>query len=230
MRKIVLLLSTLLIACSCEWEEKGRIGPDMSTFKEMIDCYIIADEFELTFSYDYSFLRISPAQKRILYGDEEKALTLKYDDTHYNKKRLPGTYWAYATEFTSITVTSDTEFNGIPPGENIGGKIRLVAVSPYRWLKSTSTLYYDWSVIPQDYKTITESLGVFSLFEFCPENHPVNKLLTSLTPEDLLLINPQCLYLLFTEDPQIKTHNLTINIFAGDNVISTTQEVTFSNV
>lgn len=225
-----LLVMTLLLS-GCIRHKPDQYGLTRVS-ASLIDSYVNMSEIELHFNPESSSLILYDIGRQGIWGDEMDKLTEKYDDWHYNKPLFPGTYGAFANEFTAITVTSDAEFNGIESGENIGAKMRIVAVSPYKWLKSKGTLEFDWSNIPSDYgkiinTTTTYPFGGFLEEKLLPENHPVNKPLTSLIPEDLLLLNYNCVYLLFTETPEIKTHNITVTFHEGEKSISATEEITF---
>lgn len=220
--KLPLLLAVFLIQ-SCG--EKTHYDWSLSRSSRLIDAYTRMTELDFNFSPATKSLQLFDPRREFLNGKERDALTEKYDDTFFNKPLMKGTYGAYANEFTGITVTSDTDFNDIRPGDNIGAKIRIVSVSPYKWLMSKGALTYDWTSVPADYKLLLTA-GAAAQF-LRQENHPVNKVLTALTSEDLLLLNDSCVYLIFDETPEIKTHNMTVSILDGENVYSVTKAVIF---
>jgi len=215
--------AVFISACACG--EKTHYDWSLPRSSRLIDAYTRMTELDFYFSPATKSLQLFDPRREFLNGKERDALTEKYDDTFFNKPLMKGTYGAYANEFTGITVTSDTDFNDIRPGDNIGAKIRIVSVSPYKWLMSKGALTYDWTSVPADYKLLLTA-GAAAQF-LRQENHPVNMVLTALTSEDLLLLNDSCVYLIFDETPDIKTHNMTVSILDGENVYSVTKAVIF---
>lgn len=220
------------ILCSlvlCALSSCGKSGVDPVGLNgkstKLIDSYKEMTELSFNFNASTLSLRIFDNGDHWLSGTERDAMTAKYDDTHYDQVLAPGTYASFSNEFSGITVTSDADFNEITPGENLGGIMRIVSVSPYKWLASKGTLTFDWSVIPSDYQIV---LGNDTDDFLRPQNHPVNKSLTALTAEDMLLLNLNCLYLIFSESPAIKTHNLTVVFMEGNKSFSVTKSVTFN--
>ncbi len=191
------------------------MGDDPVYSECMIRSYCDAEAMEISQSIgNPNFIRLSKADPtRFLSSRERDSLTKKYHDYHWQRNvALFQEYTTYSNEFTGITVISNADFNGIPAGQPLDSKVRIVALSPYRWLKSESLLTYDWSEAPSDYDVQNDHGWLYSRYywHLPPEVFPVNKTLTDLVPEDLLLLFEQSLYLLFTETPEIKEHNLRI--------------------
>lgn len=146
-------------------------------------------------------------------------------------------YETLTNEFDSIMVTSNADFNGRAAGSSLGDVIRLVAFSPYKWLKSGCSITYNWIPIPKDYRTAFPEVESVSTVEdlrhtgdwrlFCPEHYPVNDYLSNLKKDDLLLLNKNDFIILFTETPSVKHHKLTISFFESDRVISNAVEIDF---
>lgn len=195
----------------------------------MIDSYKVMTNLLFNFDQKTSSLQIYDDGTKWLYGAEKDEMTKKYDDTHYNKRLLPGTFEAFTNGFAAITVTSDRDFNEIPAGEDLGEIIRIVAVSPLKWLESHGTATYDWSRLSPDYDLLFGKMTAYNLSStyLKEENHPVNKPLTALTSEDLTLLNTHCIFLLFTETPKEKVHRLTVSFQDGERILSTTNQVVF---
>lgn len=229
MRKVLLLcLAACATAISCDRETVEPIGL-LSVSERMIDSYKVMTDLLFNFDQKTSSLQIYDDGTKWLYGAERDEMTKKYDDTHYNKRLLPGTFEAFANGFSAITVTSDRDFNEIPAGEDLGDIIRIVAVSPLKWLDSHGTDTYNWDRLSPDYdllfgKMTDSNLSSTYLNE---ENHPVNKPLTALTSEDLTLLNTHCIFLIFTEAPKEKAHRLTVSFKDGEGSITSTKEVRF---
>lgn len=228
MKNALFCLAACLLTISCNREIFEPLGP-LSVSEKMIDSYKIMTDLQFNFSQKTSSLQIYDGGTKWLYGAERDEMTRKYDDTHYNKPLLPGTFEAFTNGFMGITVTSDRDFNGIAAGDDLGSIIRIVAVSPLKWLDSHGTVTYDWDKLPPDYdllfnKMTNSNLSATYLQE---ENHPVNKPLTTLTSEDLTLLNTHCIFLLFSETPKEKIHRLTVSFKNGEDSFSSTKEVTF---
>lgn len=223
MRKILLCSVAFLFVISCDIERPGSEGL-LTISERMIDSYKVMTDLQFNFITETSSLQIYDGGTKWLYSTERDEMTKKYDDTHYNKPLLHGTFEAFSNEFTDITVTSDRDFNGIAAGVNLGSIIRIVAVSPLKWLNSHGTATYDWSESQPDYDLLFNKISDSYLTE---ENHPVNKPLTSLTTEDLALLNTHCIFLIFTETPKEKAHRLTVSFKDEDGNLTSTKEVRF---
>lgn len=225
MRLSTIIACALLVsACTIERESYEPLPSP-----QLIDVYITMTALDFNFFAQSRLLQLFDTKNKIVLGAEKDALIAKYDDTHFNEPIFHGKYSSFANEFTDITVTSDAEFNGVKPGDNLGGQIRIISVSPYKWLMSKGALTYDWTFVPSDDYNIVfaeYAKGAFTS-HYHPQNHPVNKVLTSLTPDDLLLLSTRCLYLVFSKAPEVKAHNLTVSFHDGANVFSATKAVVF---
>ncbi len=156
-------------------------------------------------------LKIDYKTGRWLDEAEVDILTDKYNDKYWNRyinigpTALDRTS-CYSNEFIGITVISDTDYNSIPAGQPLDPIVRIMATSPYRWLSSQGKLTYDWASAPTDYSLVLEHSPQIVYGEL----FPVYKCIQDLVPSDMLLLNRHSLYLLFTETPAIKEHNLKI--------------------
>lgn len=223
MRKpFCLLLAVLLGACTVE----EKMLPDsLYLSSRLIDAYKSMSDLRLVFDASSASLKVYDHGDQWIYGSKKDELSRKYDDTHYQRMLYPGTYASFANAFSAITVISDTEFDGIAPGEDLGSRIRIVAVSPYKWLRSKGTETCAWTPLSDDFVSLY-SKGERADF-LRPENHPVNEWLTSLAPEDLLLLNVNSIRLLFTVTPSVRTHALTVTFSEGERRFSATVDVVF---
>lgn len=228
MRKVLICLAACLLTISCNRTIFDPTGL-LNVSEKMIDSYKIMTDLKFNFDQKSSSLQIYDDGTKWLYGAEKDEMTKKYDDTHYNKRLLPGTFEAYTNGFSGITVTSDRDFNEIPAGDDLGEIIRIVAVSPLKWLESHGTATYNWDILPPDYDLLFSKMTDYNLSALYlkKENHPVNKPLTDLTSEDLTLLNTHCIFLLFTETPKEKVHRLTVSFQDGERIFSTTNRVVF---
>ena len=132
-------------------------------------------------------------------------LQREYDDCHFNKVRgVESGLKVAINNFVSIDITSDADFNGIPAGESLASKVRIVAKSPCRWLKHHVT--FDWlNSAPQDFLSIDKN----ALYYF-EELYPINMLVSEIRPSDLELLELKNVSFLFQENPEIKKHNFTV--------------------
>lgn len=204
---IVVTLSSA-VGCTITTYDDG----DWEIYSErMIGQYYDADS--MTFSlYDSNpVLRIDFEVGRWLDNVEVDNLTEKYNDKYWNRyisiypQTLSRTS-CYSNEFTGITVISDTDYNSIPAGQPLDPIVRIMATSPYRWLSSNGKLTYDWANAPADYSLVLKH----NPKNIYVELFPVYKYIQDLVPSDMLLLNIHSLYLIFTETPAIKEHNLKI--------------------
>jgi len=224
------VLAALFFAQACDKEYFDDSHQSQVLCSNLAD-YVLMDTLYIRTSdvaggYDYvNYLRVFPAGMIFLSNDEQEPYIDRYDDTHWNNYRSPGDYATYANAFTGIDVVSDSEYNDIPAGGSLGSKVRIVSLSPYKWLLSRSTLTYDWSDIPEDYCTV-DSRGC-KYNALYPWEFPVNKYLADVTENDLVLLKAEELYLLFTETPSIKEQTITVTFREGDVSHSASVSVVF---
>lgn len=230
---VYLLVAIPFMVFSCNKTEYNE-REEGEYYECLIDIYTRMDSLEVNFWTELNALYPrakspdDPWYTNYIYegSNEWKALNKKYDDTHYNGYRvLPGQYNCYSNVFTGIEVVSDCEFNGIPAGDDLGSKVRIVARSPYKWLLSKATLSYDWSDIPEDYYIVDANSCKYNGFKWC--EFPVNKQLSDLTQDDFVLLETERFYLLFTETPSVKEQNITVTFREGDKSYSATVAATF---
>ena len=216
-------LSILLVGCTVT--KSDLLGGDT-----VITDYIIVNYERMT---DFSL------SSAIYFGNQESIKVMgesehyympeslrdgdKYDDYHYNSVQIPGGYSAYVNEFQKIEVVSDVEFNGVPAGESIADKVMIFALTPYFWLKSGSTVTYDWSTSNVEHSFFSYLTRFYTL----PQMYLVNKKLSFLTEDDLQLLCPDNIYFRFIEKPEIKTHNITISFIEKDKSLESSVEVIF---
>ena len=104
-------------------------------------------------------------------------------------------------DFIKIDVTSDRDFNNIPAGASLATKVRLIAVSPKKWLMSGGARTYSWDQMPSDYTK-------FGNRHFqIPEVFPI------------------CFY--FIETPAIKEHKITVTFYEKEKSISSSVKYVF---
>ena len=210
---------TALVSCTKtiapQIQDKSRRG--------LIDNFYEMTSFSLDYSRNDNMLFVRKPDNTIS-GPEKETLRTKYGDTLYYPTApavKEGKFDSYANGFTAIAVTSGSEFNGTPAGESLGDKIRIVGLSTYRYIKSRNEEFNPWTTIPEDYASMC------SEEDLCPENFPVNKSLSSLTKEDLALLNVNNLALKFTESPGIKEQKIKVTFYEGEKSCSAERTVLF---
>ncbi len=204
----ILLLSVLVSSCH---KEVKRLDT-LRNRPNLVEPYCLMTGFSFGFSGDK--IIIYQPSEQVEYVNQKEMIE-KYDDTHYNKGRLPYSYAALVNDFTGIEVISDTEFNELAAGEKLNSKIRFQALSPYKWLISKGEDEYDWGD-----KAYTGKYRI-------PEYHQVDKPLQDIAPEDLMLLAPGSVNLVFTETPAAHYHTLTVKITDRDSTFTATKEVCF---
>ncbi len=224
--KILLLsLASIVVGCNVE-RMTGPCGGDPVITDYLISYYALMTDVEFISSriYDSDGIR-SRGKYDFLYGKGD-SLQRVYDDCHFNQVQPPGGYVAYVNEFRRIEITSDADFNDVPAGQSLAGKVAIMAFSPYIWLKSGSVLTYDWS----DYNTAVGNPPIYDEYFYCrPQIHLVYKTLDTLAPDDLKLLLDDKISFHFIERPAIKNHNFTIRFIDNRQSYEGTVSVTFGS-
>lgn len=218
-----------LVAClcfvSCTRKEQG--GASKPTFqKEYVQGYIYAEKFwdiSRIDGYSHTYYVRTKGEAISNSGSFEEqfiALSEKYGDTNYNQWSIVPPYVGLADDFTSVDVTSDQDFDPEhPAGTSLGDLVRLMGVSPYKFIQSGYTELYDWGSVSEEYRRI------FSHYNH--ECDPVDKLLKDIQQEDLLLFSPD-FYLQFVTPPTLaKEHTLTITFRSEEKTVTGTVAVAF---
>ena len=134
----------------------------------------------------------------------------------------------YVNSFTGVDIYSDTEFNGIAPGKSIASKVKLFALSPYKWLTSKQTVSYDWNNSPIDVNNILGNERKYEyLTELIPQNHPVFKFISDIDASDLRYLNADFVFLYFPETPDNKEHTFTLVFKEGEKEYKGSYFMTF---
>lgn len=222
----IFVLSLVSIVTGCHVEHRSGFAGEPEITDYIIHLYALMTDVEFISSriYDSDGIQ-SCGTYDFLYGKCD-SLQKVYDDYHFNQAQRPGGHFAYVNEFQKIEITSDTDFNEVPAGESLAGKVAIMAFSPYIWLKSGSVLTYDWS----DYNTADGNPPIYDECFYCiPQIHLVNKTLDTLTPDDLKLLLDDKISFHFIEIPAIKNHNFTIRFIDSKQSYGNTINVTFGS-
>ncbi len=211
----LLLFGTIL--CSCV-----RVDDHPGVREHIVSQFLTVSSIELRYNEYEENNGLFYIGSNGNYADKEtrERLWKEYDDYHYNKVQVEPLLVSM-NDFIKIDVTSDRDFNNIPAGASLATKVRLIAVSPKKWLMSGGAWTYSWDQMPSDYTK-------FGNRHFqIPEVFPVNGLLSEITPEDLklLIVSHICFY--FIETPAIKEHKITVTFYEKEKSISSSVQYVF---
>ena len=211
----LLLFGTIL--CSC-----AKVDDHPGVREHIVSQFINVSSIELRYNEYEENNGLFYIGSNGNYADKEtrERLWKEYDDYHYNKVQVEPLHVSM-NDFIKIDVTSDRDFNNIPAGASLATKVRLIAVSPKKWLMSGGARTYSWDQMPSDYTK-------FGNRHFqIPEVFPVNGLLSEITSEDLklLIVSHICFY--FIETPAIKEHKITVTFYEKEKSISSSVKYVF---
>ena len=153
------------------------------------------------------------------------SLCTQNNDISYNTKRgyIGGPEWggANAENIRSIQVVSNADFDEAhPQGASLNDVIRLISVSPKKFIDSSYQSTYDWKTNSPEAFKYEPTLDNFGSSGGRLDYHPIEKKLSDITPEDMLLagFETDCFaYLIFEAEPTVaKTHELTITIHTNN--------------
>ena len=215
--KINYLLLFGAILCSC-----ARVDDHPGVREHIVSQFLNVSSIELRYNEYEENNGLFYIGSNGDYADNEtrERLWKEYDDYHYNKVQVEPLHVSM-NDFIKIDVTSDRDFNNIPAGASLATKVRLIAVSPKKWLMSGGARTYSWDQMPSDYTK-------FGNRHFqIPEVFPVNGLLSEITSEDLklLIVSHICFY--FIETPAIKEHKITVTFYEKEKSISSSVKYVF---
>lgn len=149
-----------------------------------------------------------------------RKLSEKYGDTSFNSKLVPFTNKVIGDEFTSIEITSDKDFDAKhKKGDSLADLVTMEATSPRKFILNGYKEDDDMNDLSSDYVPIhyTRSYGYW----------PVNKLVSELSPEDLLLLDTK-VYFKFNSLPETeRIHTITIVFKNAEKEISVSTEMVF---
>ncbi len=155
----------------------------------------------------------STGESQILYDD----LCMKHNDMSYNrtfKYRSPDELPIHqysGVDFVSLRIVSDADFDeGHPAGTDLGDIVRYAYYSPKKYIDSDYAEGFDWAA--------ADGLAGELYYSASPYEHPIEKLVSELTPDDLMLLGVKSLGALhFESRPTLSTvHHLTVTMTTDD--------------
>lgn len=171
-------------------------------------------------------------------------LCQKHNDLNYN-----GYYSIYKSldidsvtfndcDFTEITVTSDRDFDERhPAGANLSDIVRFMSWSPYRYILSGYSSYYqyDKSDVSDAFDRLMRIYLGYSMSKNASKGtcYPIDKLVKDLVAEDLVLLgynSPGLLGMLYFEQSPSKQgeYNIAVSIKTDDDrTLTDTVQMTF---
>lgn len=178
--------------------------------------------------------------------DKYDQLCIKHNDLSYNQYRPllcnPDDDASSVTynecDFTEITVTTDKDFDEThPAGENLADIVRFMSWSPYRYILSGYSDYYNYnkSDVSEAFDTLMRIYINNKYFDPSVDAtcYPVDKLIKDLTVEDMTLNghdSPGFIGMLYLEKKprELGEYNITVNIKTDDGrVLSNTVKIHF---
>ena len=164
----------------------------------------------------------------IYTSEMDQQYHIKYYDYQYNKPRMMSDATVcYVNDFVSIDIISDTDFNDIPAGQSLASTVKIVAVSPYRWLVNGETNEELWKTISKDW--LLWQKPKYDYF-IKPEYFPVNSFLYNLNPEDLKLLHSEIAFVFTSIPNNNKKHNLKIIFHEANSAITAECAVDFNSI
>ena len=241
---LICLCAFLLSAC-CK-VETVRIRSYVVAFGEPTSLRIELTDSNNIALYWTNFSRWTFFQSTGLDGVRYDELAALYNDLSYNRiiefwGTPPGRSYV-SNGIVSIDVRSNRDFDAEHPvGTSLAGFVRLLSVSPIRFIESGYQETFDWcNDYPVDFLRET---AIFEDWAPLRQNHfPVNEMLSKLEPDDFRLLGtgdrfPQSSdglgwffgFLVFDKKPEnLGTHNLTVTIRrTNGRMLSQTIEKTF---
>lgn len=229
MERVKIILVVILLCSLWSCEDKKTLPDGASFTPSYVQVYMIGSSISGIYMKDCNsiFLDIQGTTVSNQGSPEFGELSSHFNDWGYNKKMASRSNAAIANEFDEIEVISDNDFSEqLPAGSSLASVVKLYSVSPLKFIESGYTAPFDWEKDrPEDFKkgVWTENAGLSSHYGY----YPVNKFLSEIVPNDLVLLSPVILFLRFTETPSLKTHKFTITLKEGDEIFSTTVDVIF---
>ena len=239
----------LLIYCLCAFSLSACFGFHTGIETARIRSYVVAfGEFtsfgmELTDRNNIALYwsgtgRWVNFENRGFEGRRYDELATQYNDLNYNRRTrfgpLPAGRSYVSNRITSINVVSDTDFNAEhPAGTSLANFVRLLSVSPMRFIESGYRETFDWQRnYPADFLRETATFHHSFVHDMIdrrsfPQYHfPISEVLSELEQSDFRLLGTgDQLYLpsgsrgwffgflVFDKEPEnLGIHNLTVTI------------------
>ena len=133
--------------------------------------------------------------------EEYRILTQRYGDTHYNRKKVPGTF-ALSEPITILSVTSDRDFgNSHPAGTPLNEFVKIGCRSYYPFISS-------------GYKRVKDENGILSDLKL------IRTYIDDPEAQDIALVAAPSPYLDLSGLPETdKEHLLTVTLRSGEKIV-----------
>ena len=234
--KVVAGVLSLLCVVGCDFAKMKKCPSYVTT-------YIDIQGLKLKSTSDKMSVEVNPSQgfcngydflaKDSKFAYKYESLCRKHNDLSYNQKIsvINGYDFTAQTfiseDFDSIKVTSDKDYDEKhPAGESLNDLCRFVAFSPYKFISSGYKDYYNYSK-----DNVSKTLAKFTRYWRISEGqkltcHPIDKMLSDVTAEDLILLgydNPYPLFWLHFERKPIVLggHLVTVEVRTDEGKIYT---------
>ncbi|MBR1706036.1 MAG: hypothetical protein IJ721_04510 [Bacteroidales bacterium] len=225
------MMMLLALACNrteaVSSEEKVDIVPGKEvTSSYFIDGYAqieglvpIADGLRSVSPYHFLCFKGIP---KYLSVEEAASLRDEIGDNsgHFLKQENPSLYDALVNPFNLIEIVSSSDFNEIPAGASLNEKTWIVASRALPVIDGKGNYKFDITSVPQDLSMFRKYLNT--------EFYPVCKRVSDVAPEDLYLIWPHEILLVFIETPAIPEHIFTVTLHDGERTYSMEVSGTFN--
>jgi hypothetical protein len=206
------------------------VDPDSDVSKYFVQTYIMGTSISGLYQSDFKAIQLFVEGTEI--KDQESSayieLSKHFNDDNYNKKLAMNTNISIANEFDGIEIVSDKDFSDqLPAGSSLNGIVKLCGVSPIKYIESDYSELFDWeNDMPDDFKK--GDWNEYVSFDTVYGHYPVNKLVSAVAAQDMLLLHKSFVFLRFIEMPAtIKSHTITVTLKEGDKTLSTTVDVIF---
>ncbi|MDR1610500.1 MAG: hypothetical protein LBS08_03200 [Candidatus Symbiothrix sp.] len=159
----------------------------------------------------------SKGKEKVIYD----SLCVLHNDMSYNKKRdyiaVPDWGFSFKGDIVSIDVVSNADFDAQhPANSSLNDIIRFLSVSLYPYIISGYKNTFDWERdLPESFqceKSLRQQVNQNEASCY----HPIDKKLSELTSEDLILVDWNS-FLVFEQQPDLsKEHELKVTVKMSD--------------
>jgi hypothetical protein len=219
-RGILFLLVLITTVSSCDVVQRHKFRSYITSYYDYQQIVLkISDSGNIAFVGSGAWLCgwDSKGREKVIYD----SLCVLHNDMSYNKKRsyIAGPDWGYnfKGDIISIDVVSNADFDAQhPANSSLNDVIRFLSISLYPYIISGYKNTFDWERnLPENFRC-EESLRNQHDEASC--YHPIDKKLSELTREDLILVDVnRYVFLAFERQPDMsKEHELTVTLKISD--------------
>jgi hypothetical protein len=233
---IIVVLINMLIFISCDRVTTETIRSFVVDYADYDSIHLKlskADNISLNWYHQISIIASwSKGREKEIYD----SICEKRNDMNYNKRiqyiYIPEEGHYYIGNITKIDITSDTDFDSThPAGSKLNDVVRIISFSPYKFIESGYKETYNWGINrPLSFNKEPDLEGVLNILAGSKNDvthFPVDKLLSEITPTDLILIgngygSDFIGYLLFDSTPSVnKAQHLTVTVKTAEGKVFT---------